>query len=314
VKGEIVYSRGSKRSKTIDGSYGTTIQRLTTISTFLISSCGKNSAIVQKIPFYCFFMSLCISTMYTVLFMTSMTSAGASIIWLKIVNVVGHIFIWFTFYKTYNAIPIHLPVNLFLQFGDVIRNKSYDERMSVSSAVCYRCRIVQTSRIGHCRHSKRCLINYDHFCLFLWSSIHSTNYLFFFSYLVSMFSTMPIFMHILIQYIHCTVRAQGVNSVYVTARPWTELIRQSPSVEVRMAVTYFLWVLLMWMFVFSLIGYHVQSIYRGQTSRERSRGSPLPQDGEHTTYRNVSTKLLSNLLELSTDVLYSETHSNLTII
>jgi hypothetical protein len=223
--------------------------------------------------------------MYTVAF----TQTADSVIFTRLVlfgNILGQLCIWVCFYKTYHALPMPISPELHEMFSEALAIRASNEinhnGCMALPPVCYRCRIQQTSRVGHCGHTNKCLVNFDHFCLFLWSPIHSTNYFFFFVYLVSMFVTMPMFMYTLILYIQYCVRLQKEESMFVTAESSSSssslLLKDhedehtpAPSMVIRCAVMYLLWVVLMWLFVTSLLVYHSQSISRGQTSRDRAK-------------------------------------------
>jgi hypothetical protein len=244
-----------KTSKRFKKNGGLLSLRWFYVNVFSIFS--KKSSVVQKFPFFCFFASLCICMVYSIMFTTAHHTGFPTGV--LIYNMCGQMCIWWTFYKTYFATPIPLPPDLHLNFSHTI--KSYcDVGKSDNTtlpSVCYRCRIQQSSRIGHCGHANRCLVNYDHFCFFLWSPIHSTNYIYFYSYLVSMFTTMPCLLYTLVLHVHHCVRiekekniemtdALSVSVTFVEDGHDNDNDRQlSPSLEVRGTVVFVLWMILM---------------------------------------------------------------------
>lgn len=276
---------------------------------------SKKSTFIHQIPFYCFFLTLCISLLYNAVFIFTAQTANFSKL-LLCSNMCGQLLVWWSFYKIYNASPIPIAPDLYQKFSDAVHARAssvtkHGDNGSCEPKVCYRCRILQTPGIGHCGYLSKCVVNYDHFCLFLWSSIHSTNYIYFYTYLVSMFLTMLVLMYTLVLYIQYSMRmgiqSENTNEAAVTMGSNAgERGTLQASLTVRAAVTYLLWMVLMWLFVSCLLVYHTQSILRGQTSRQRTKQQAFSGRGDGVS----GSSFCDNLYALSVDAFERDNISN----
>ena len=288
---ELIYSetlKGTKRKRKKRSEWS-----LRWIVGNVIPIFSKRSSYVQKVPVFCFVSTLCLSSLCSLLFMTSFHFSQG----LLLLDASGHLCIWIFFYKICSATPLPISTDLYEQFESAIKRRAAIDMKSSNDSpplVCYQCRIQQTTGIGHCAYLNKCVANYDHFCLFVWSSIHSTNYMFFLLYLLSMFFTIPVFMYMLYEFtLHDRTLERGQH-------PLSDNVAHQviPHIRVKAAVILLLWVALMWLLVASLVVYNVQSILRGQTSRQRSKR-------EAYTAATSMEAFLKNLQKLSEDIFAS---------
>lgn len=303
------------------GYYSALSMRLKIIAAFLSSILGKNSVELGKLPFRCFFSSIVISIMYVVIFAWDRRNSGVRVedtvgvsqellAW----NLIGQLFMWSSFLLTYCTSPAAMPIACHQRYqhtlSQIVKHYSlsrwYGQQQSLRQIigsgenvmctdiyssthtsqqlpdhgimskvqVCHRCRLQIPLRAGHCKELDRCVLTYDHFCYFVWSCIHRGNYLFFTMYLIAMNIYIPLFLY--------------------TARSYVQQVH----LESKWLGYFMLWCILQWIFVLTLIYYHLQSLALGMTTRERIKCPDYLWPTNPFARKNILSNIMHYLREM----------------
>jgi hypothetical protein len=121
--------------------------------------------------------------------------------------------------------------------------------IATAESLCHICGVVQPL---HCRHSyteNRCILNFDHYCVFVGAPIHSNNYTWFMLFILVMLLSMPSFVYTL------STHADGTYTFgHDAALEW-----------------FILWTKLMWLCTIGFAFVHTYLLYIGFTTDEYLR-------------------------------------------